>query len=198
MKKSGITLIFSLLLAVVSAQPIRLTGVVLDQVSLEGIAGASVSNSATGASIFSDSTGFFSITVSAGDTVTFSDFRYLTTTLIVPEVLDEPDYGIIQLLVRSAVLLKEVSIFSFPSESEFKKAFLRLQPTPDFEGKTLEAQRELQKVLRETYENDKYYYEMWANRRIYELTGEIPPNHFLDPIQWTNFIRDLRKQLRER
>ena len=173
---------------------IRFTGVVLNRDSFEPITNTTVLNMSRGGGAVSDSLGFFVIEALPGDTLLFSDVRFETSTFIVPEVLDQQDYGIIQLLVEKERLLEEVTIFPFPSEDEFKKAFMAVEPKPDLSSRALDAKRDLMQTLRETYENDKYYYEAWANRRIYELTGEIPPNNFLDPFRWTQFIRSFKKE----
>ena len=177
---------------------IRFTGVVLDRDEFEGIYGTTILNQTRGKGAVTDSLGFFTIEALPGDTLLFSDVRYVSSTFVVPEVLDQSDYGIIQLLVSSAQVLDEVVVYSFPDEKTFKQAFMDLETTePDTSAKVRRVKRDLMKTIRKAYESDKYYYEMWADRRIYELTGQIPPNHFLDPIRWTNFLRDFMAEERQ-
>lgn len=177
---------------------IRFTGVVVDKDQLEPVVGATILNKTRGGGAVSDSIGFFSIKARAGDTLLFTDVRYAKSTFVIPEVLEETDYGIIQFLIQNAVQLEEVEIFSFPSQESFKSAFLGIDAKPDMNMRALEKQRELMETVRQAYKNERYYYENWADRRLYELTGQIPPNHLLDPIRWTNFLRDFREQLNEK
>lgn len=182
-----------LISGMVSAQDlIRFTGVVLDKEEFKGVYGTAILNTTRAKGAVSDSLGFFTIQALPGDTLLFSDIRFETSIFVVPEVLDQADYGIIQLMVSKTQVLDEVDVYALPTEEEFKEAFLSLELKPELPSKTAEVRRSLWETLRETYENDKAYYEMWANTRIYELTGQIPPNHFLDPIRWTNFIRDFK------
>lgn len=182
----------------VAQEFIRFTGLVLDRDDFEGIQGTAILNQTRGKGAVSDSLGFFTIEALPGDTLLFSDIRYVRSVFVVPDLLDQSDYGIIQLLVSNTQILDEVAVYSFPSEKEFKEAFMGINRNePDSAFLARRAQSNLMQTVRTAYQNDKYYYEMWADRRIYELTGQIPPNHFLDPIRWTNFLRDFLAQNEE-
>ena len=184
-------LFFGLMLSnVLLAQDfLRFSGVVLDREQITPIDGTYIFNLSGNHEAVTDSLGLFSIEARSGDTLVFRDLRYQPSTLVVPSVLQASDYGIIQLLQPSAVLLNEVKVFSFPSEEEFREAFLKVAPKTDMESRALEAKRDLMKLLKDSYKNDIYYYDMWADRRLYELTGVVQPNHFLDPFRWTELIR---------
>lgn len=177
-----------------SQQSIRLTGVTLDRELFKPIQGATIFNKTRGGGAVSDSVGFFSLSVQPGDTLVFRDVRYTPSTLVVPSVLKQPDYAIIQLLVQNSLMLDEVSVYSLPSEAEFRAAFLKVKPDPTMESRAIQAKKELMQTVKETYDQDKYYYEQWSDRRIYELTGQIQPNHFLDPSRWAEFIEGLGKK----
>lgn len=170
---------------------LRFSGVVLDQETIEPIDGTYIFNLSQGREAVTDSLGFFSLEATAGDTLVFRDVRYSPSTFVVPTVLQSPDYGIIQMLRPNSLLLDEVKVVSFPSEEEFVRSFMDTEPGPDLESRALEVQKRLMEDVKATYDNDRYYYEMWADRRVYELTREIQPNHIMDPFRWTDFIRNI-------
>lgn len=185
-------LIGNLILFIVAmsyAQPtIRLAGVVVDRETLDPIYGSTIFNKSRVGGAVTDSTGFFLTEVMPGDTIEFRDVRYITTSFVVPEVLQSTDYGIIQMMAPKAVMLKEVSVYSFPSERAFKEAFLAAKPPKNMTQRSEEAKQDLMTTIKESYDDDKYFYEMWSDRRLYELTGQIQPNHWLDPFRWSEFI----------
>lgn len=178
-----------------SQEMIRFSGVVLDSDELKPVFGTTILNQTKGSGAVSDTLGFFSIRAKTGDTLLFSDIRYIKTQFVIPAVLDGSDYGVIQLLIRNEVMLDEVEVYSFPTEEDFKASFMEVNLDPNMEMKVLDKKRELMKTVRQAYENERYYYENWADRRLYDLTGQIPPNHLLDPIRWTNFIKDNRQKI---
>lgn len=174
---------------------LRFSGVVLDQERIAPVEGTYIFNSTKGREAVTDSLGFFSIEAGMGDTLVFRDLRYVPSTFVVPPVFQQDaDYGLIQMLTPTTLMLDEVRVFSFPTEEEFREVFMKASPQPNMESRALEAKRDIMKAVRESYKEDKYYYEMWADRRVYELTGQIPPNHFLDPFRWTEFIRSLKEE----
>lgn len=170
----------------------RFSGVVIDQEKIEPIEGTYIFNLSHKKESVSDSLGFFTIEAIAGDTLVFRDLRYNSSSFIIPFVLKERDYGIIQLLTPNMRLLDEVKIFSFPTQQEFVDRFMAVDPGPDIEKKRKEVSEDLMKTVKASYKNDRYYYEMWADRRIYELTGRMQPNHLIDPFRWSEFIRNLK------
>lgn len=183
-------LLLSLMVTSYAQDLIRFSGVVIDDQEYEPVAGTTILNRTSGGGAVSDSLGFFTVKAKPGDTLVFNDVRYLSSVLVIPEVLDKDDYGIIQLMSVNTHKLEEVRVYSFPTEEEFKQAFLDADPpsTPDLNVRAVEAQQNLMQTIKETYENEKYYYDMWADRRLYELTGDIPPNNFLNPFRWTEFV----------
>jgi hypothetical protein len=85
-----------------------------------------------------------------------------------------------------------------PSEEKFKQVFVSLDLKPNIDQRVVEAKKSLRATLREAYHDEKYYYDIWANRSIYELSPEIPPYYLLDPIRWSQFISDFRAEERKK
>lgn len=168
------------------------TGVILDNIKLEPVIGTTVLNQSRGGGAISDSVGLFTIEAMIGDTLLFSDVRFVNTTLVVPTVLTGSTYGILQVLINNSLILDEVQVYSLPTEDKFKEVFMSLKLKPNMEQRALQASKSLRSTLKEAYQNEKYYYDIWANRSIYELSDEIPPNYLLDPIRWSQFISDFK------
>ncbi len=197
MKKSFFCLIF--LLATISPgfsqQPpsIQITGTLLDKETLDPLQFASVVVTSSYHGTITSSTGLFTLLVHPGDTVKFSILGYKSTEMVIPYGMKESRYGLLELMEKSTILLKEVNVYPWPTPSQFNSAFLDVKLPPTEEEKTNQMQKELETTIRETYESQKYYDEQWKNRHIYELTGQIPANRFLDPGRWQDFIIGLKK-----
>lgn len=183
-----IVVLLSLPIVSVGQDTIRFSGVVVDAQLYHPVEGTVVLNNSIGERTLTDSVGFFSIEARRGDTLMFYHISYLSSLFIIPEVLDQSDYGVIQLLTENSRVPGEVKVYSFPTEEEFKEAFVDPNPKPNLRKSAVEMRKDLMQAIKETYDDEKYYYEMWTNRRLYELTGEIPPNNFLNPLRWTEFI----------
>ena len=101
-------------------------------------------------------------------------------------------YSLIQLMRKETVLLEEVLVFPWPTMDNFKKAFLDIKPKRNMDNLVFEVQRDIKETVKEErlYE---YYYDQMRYNRLYELHREVPPNNFLNPIRWSNFMRDIKE-----
>ncbi len=191
----NVFLLFFLLATLVYGQKtLKFTGVVIDQETVEPVDAVYIYNLSQNKSTLSDSLGFFSIEARPGDTLKFQDLRYEVSELIVPMVLSESHYGIIQVLTPNTRILDEVRILSLPSQEEFERTFLSVALPPDANVKSKKVAKDIMATVKEHYHNDRYFYEMWADRRVYELTGKIQPNHIIDPFRWSEFISNLKRK----
>ena len=195
MKNLLYTLLLTLSIHTMQGQSVlRFTGVVIDQETVEPVHGVYIFNLTANRGAATDSLGFFSIAAKAGDSILFQDLRYEVSKMVVPAVLDQTHYGIIQMLTPVTHLLEEVQVYSLPSQEEFVSAFMKIKVPQAQEEENRRVTMDLMKTVKESYNSDKYYYEMWANRRLYDLTGKIQPNHIIDPFRWTEVIRSLKKE----
>lgn len=165
------------------------SGLVIDREQVAPIDGVYIFNLNASREGVTDSLGFFTIQANAGDTLLFKDLRYKTALLVVPDVLKDESYGMIQLMSPVVNMLEEVRIFSFPTQDEFSKRFLEFQPDMSGDDEIRRVHNELMEIIKESYPTQRYYYQMWSDKRLYELTGAIQPNHLIDPFRWTAFIR---------
>ncbi len=170
---------------------IKINGIVLDADSLVAVpyTAVQVKNQLRGT--VCDNSGYFSVLVQKDDTLVFSGIGYKTKEFVVPELTDT-DYSLIQLIRKESIVLEEVKITAWPDEAQFVKAFHELKLPRNHEDIWNDAQQDLFKVMKKQYDSDKFYYDQMRYSKLYNTTGFMPPNNFLNPINWTNFIQDWR------
>jgi len=170
---------------------IKLTGIVLEADSLTAAPYTAIIIRGKVGGTVSDNSGYFSIIVDRFDTLEFSSLGYKTSVFVVPDLI-ELDYSLIQLISKETIVLEEVEIIAWPDEKSFVEAFQNYQLPYDEQDKIFEAKSALSDILKRQYENDKFYYEQMHYSKLYNTTGFVPPNNFLNPLRWSNFIRDWR------
>lgn len=170
---------------------ITITGVLLQADSLLTIPYVAVSVKNNFRGTVSNNLGHFSIVVDKFDTLEFSAIGYKTAHFVVPDLVDS-DYSLIQLLTKETIVLEEVEVVAWPDEASFIRAFHNYQIPRGEDDRIFEMKKELGDVLQDQYEKDKYYYDQMRYSKLYNTTGFTPPNNFLNPISWSNFIRDWR------
>jgi hypothetical protein len=171
---------------------VQITGSLLDKESLEPLPFATVLVKGSFHGTITSSQGLFTLLAHPTDTVQFSMVGYKTSELVIPAGMTESRYAMLELMEKSTVVLKELKVYPWPSASQFHSAFLGVTLPPTEQDKTNKMQKELEATMRNSYESEKYYDEQLKNRQIYQLTGQIPPNHFLDQVRWLDFIEELR------
>jgi hypothetical protein len=195
------TLLFtSPLLAQTDASPadtslISLSGIVFSTDSIVALPYVSIFVNQLPKGTISDSYGFFSLQAHPTDTLTFTAVGYKTAQFVVPDYLVGQQYSVVQGMVRDTIVLQEVMIYSMPTTSEFMESFS--DNNLGFEQRIDSMQTELRDVLEEDIILGKYE-PIDVNdgiTRMYSVEwGLVPPNNFLNPIRWTQFVRDLRKK----
>jgi hypothetical protein len=194
--KVRLTYLFLVITILAHAQnKIRISGVVVDLTSNQTIEGVTIINKSNSKGAVSDSLGFYSMFSLPGDSIQFVDIRYKNTYFVVPPMLiSEKEYGMIQVLERDEMMLEELVIFPFPTAREFNRIFLSVVLPKSDEEKVLQVGRDMMTLIKSQYEDDKTYYSMWANRQLYEVTGEIAPNNFINPANWSKFFYEIGKK----
>ncbi|WKK78049.2 carboxypeptidase-like regulatory domain-containing protein [Marivirga salinae] len=174
-------------------EPINITGVILDAENMEPIPFTTVLIGDGKSGTVADNSGYFSFLAYPGDTITFRSVGYRNSTFIIPELLDGKTYSLIELMVQENVLLEEVKVYPLPDADYFTNTIVKTELT-DIQKKQLDDfKKDLNNLLQTKYENENPYYDQWRYARLYEMTGIVPPNNFLNPMTWSNFIRDWKK-----
>lgn len=175
---------------------ILLTGVVLDAENGEELPYVNVRISDTFYGTATNTNGFFSLFVNSGDTLTFSYVGYEQARFIMPFEVEDKQYALLQLMVKDTLLLEEVVVFSWPDYEDFVEAFLDTKPQRNMDDLIVEVKQDLNQTLEEA-ERSRYYYEQQRYQRLFIMHEIFPPNNFLDPGRWADFIRDLRNPDKE-
>jgi len=174
--------------------PINITGVILDAENMEPVPFTTILIGDGRRGTVADNSGYFSFLSFPGDTITFRSVGYQTTKFIIPKLLEGKTYSLIELLVRENVLLEEITVFPLPDADYFTETIVKTELT-DMQKRQLDNfKRDLNSLLEEQYRKNKPYYDQWRYARLYEMTGIVPPNNFLNPMTWTDFIRDWKQE----
>lgn len=180
--------------AQVQSDAVRLTGIVLDAESRNEVPYVSIRIAGTQYGTSSDNTGYFSIFINPGDTLLFSSIGYQDAAFIMPYTVNAKTYSLVQVMRKESMLLEEVVVFPWPTLKNFERAFLDTKPKENpTESLIKEVKLSIDGTLDKS-EQSEYYHEQMRYQHLYEITGQIPPNNFLNPMRWSNFIRDIRKK----
>ena len=172
---------------------IQVSGVVLRQDSLKALPYTTILIRHSQKGTISDNSGYFSLFISAGDTLQFSNVGYKTAQFVLPSSLNVAHYSLIQLMQRDTITLKQVTITPWPELDDLMKAFLDPSKDDGQDQRTGQMQKRMQSLLNRQQELDNAYYDQMRYSKLYQTTGIVPPNNFLNPFTWSNFIRDWRK-----
>lgn len=174
-------------------RPIRITGLIIDAETGDPVPYASVQLKGRTFGTSTDVNGNFNILMQKTDTLIFSSIGYEKAYFTPVTNLDKSDYTLLQLLVRDTLELEEVTVFPWPDWNDFQKAFLKEIPPAGPVDHRYHVQREIDNISKKEYETNKFMYDQMRYQRLYDLNGIIPPNNFLNPVNWTNFIYELQK-----
>lgn len=169
---------------------VRISGIIVDADSLDAVTFTSVTIKNTTKGTVSDNSGYFSIFANELDTLLFSNVGYETSQFVVPPNLQQENYGLVHVMNLDTLVLEEVVISPWPAPEDFERAFLSLEVQPNPDTRSMQAKSALQRTLDEQLSREKYFYDQMRYNRLYEISGEIPPNNFLNPITWSNFVKD--------
>ena len=172
---------------------IQLSGVTMDTVT-GPVPFVNIYVPAAGRGVKTNSVGFFSLPVLAGDSVVISSVGYQRQFFVVPYDADEY-LTIFVSMVQDVTYLKEVEILPYPTEEVFKEAVLALNlPADQIDERNLNA--ELLALMLKTTPmdgplNQRYSLNQWAasqNDKFMPVT-----NPFLNPFNWVKFFNGLKK-----
>lgn len=172
---------------------VQFTGVIVESDSLQPLpfVHITVKNSRLGT--ISDYYGYFSFVALSGDTILFSSVGYHKNEFIIPDTLPQNSYSIIHVMIKDTMLLKEFTVYPWPTREQFKHAFMTLEiPDDDLERAKRNLSRDVMMAASGSIPIDgatTYKYEL-QNRytRMYQAGG-YPSLKLMDPIAWSKFIK---------
>lgn len=208
MKKKSIISFAILILVGLSSIPvfsqsqrriIQLSGVILGQDGRKEVyqlPGVHVYVPKAGRGTTTNSLGFFSMPVLAGDSIIVSSIGFERQHYIVPEHPSEYLTIIVE-LVQDVTYLKEIEVLSFPTEEVFKEAILALNiPTDNSNIDQRNLNQELLALMLKTSPmdgpmNQRYYLDQWAASQSNRYSPVTNP--FLNVFNWAKFFKSLQQ-----
>ncbi|MBL7845024.1 MAG: carboxypeptidase-like regulatory domain-containing protein [Cyclobacteriaceae bacterium] len=178
---------------------IQLSGVVLaeeDNGNIVQLPGTHIYVPKAGRGTITNSLGFFSMPVLAGDSVIISSVGFERQHYIVPDHTSEYLTVVIE-MVQDVTFLKEVQVMAFPTEEVFKEAILALNiPTDNSKIDQKNLNQELLALMLKTTPmdgpmNQRYYLDQWASSAQYKYGPQMNP--FLNVFNWAKFFQSLKQ-----
>lgn len=175
---------------------ITFSGLVIDSKSKEPLPGAYITIPSAGRGTLSNSKGYFVLGVFPGDTVIFSYLGFKKQFHIIPRKTDV-DYSVFVELQIDSKMLKEVKVYPFSTEEEFKQALVDMKLPDDRDRKILAENYSPEKIAQMASvhgmnSNDSYRYGQSQYLKQLESRGQITTNPLLNPFAWANFIKSVR------
>lgn len=176
---------------------ITFTGLLTGGKNSEPLPNAYVYLPKAGRGTITNSYGYFSIPVYPGDSVVFSYVGYERQYHVVPRT-NEQTYSRIIELKEDVTLLREVKVYPYPTEEEFKRAFLETRLADEKERENL-AKNTDPRYLRQlaasmgmgSAANYRYFIEQQNNYTFNRTAVTTIP--FLNPLAWASFIRSVKR-----
>lgn len=167
---------------------VRVSGVVVDQANTRALPYVTIKNKNAAGDFLTDTTGYFSLMARPGDTLLFEAMSYMPDQYVVPRDADGGHFAIVEVMQKDAVLLEEVTIRGFPTQQQFEQIFLRIDPD-DLPENTERLRNHVGEAVRDETNMQQYILEYNNRQMVYWLSREGPPNDFLNPERWVEFIR---------
>ncbi|NBG66373.1 carboxypeptidase-like regulatory domain-containing protein [Acidiluteibacter ferrifornacis] len=171
---------------------IQFSGIIVTGDSLNPVPFANIIVKNTHRGTMSDYYGYFSFVAKPLDTITFSSIGYKKSTFIVPDSLNDSRYSLIQMLQSDTILLDEAVVYPWPTQEQFKTAFLNLDiPDDDLEiaRKNL-SDEQLSARFEAMPMNGSMNFRLQMQQRTNQIyyAGQYVPNNLLNPIAWAKFV----------
>jgi len=182
-------------------QVIQFSGLVTSGDSLYGVPGVTVYVPKAGRGTVTNDYGYFSMPVLAGDSVVIRAIGYQHLTVKIPKNYNKQSYSVILELKEDITVLPEVRIFPYPTEKDFKQAFLKLKlPDPDLKGNNRSLNEKiLAAMFAETpigvssnFRNSMDMQQLERDRRNGVAPNPRTNNPLLNPFAWGKFIEQIK------
>ncbi len=175
---------------------ITFSGLVIDSKTKEPLPGAYITIPTAGRGTLSNSKGYFVLGVFPGDTVVFSYLGFKKQYHVIPRKTDV-DYSVFVELQVDSKMLKEVKVYPFSTEEEFKQALVDMKLPDERERKILEETYSPENVakmaaVRGMSAEANYRYANSQFLKQIESKGQITTNPLLNPFAWANFVKAVK------
>ena len=172
---------------------IQFSGVIVSADSLHPIPFSHIYIKHSRRGTISDFLGFFSLVAEKGDIIVFSSLGYKTHEFKIPDTLSGERYSMIQAMNRDTIWLATTVIYPWPTPTQFKKAFVEMNPPADDYDRALKnlALAELKERAEYTPMDGSMNFRNLMNTQYGKMyySGQLPPNNLLNPLAWASFIK---------
>ncbi len=172
---------------------IQFSGVVVNSENLEPVSYTTIMIKNTRRGTISDYYGYFSFVALKNDTIEFSAIGYKENQFVIPDTITGKRYSLIHVMNSDTVLLTPTVIYPWPTEEDFKEAFVNLDiPDDDIEiaRKNL-AKAEMKERATNFKMDGSMNYQNYIDRETSKLyyAGQTQPISLLNPFAWAQFIK---------
>ncbi|UBM60347.1 carboxypeptidase-like regulatory domain-containing protein [Marinilongibacter aquaticus] len=175
---------------------VTFSGFVIDAKTDEPLAGAYVINERAGRGTLTNGKGYFIINVFPGDSIVFSYLGYKKQFHRIPKNV-ELNYSAVVELSDDAKMLKEVKVYPFNTEEEFKLALVEMELPDARERANMEQNLSRENLdraiaLQGMSADANYRYAMSQQLQHIQNKGSVTTNPLLNPMAWRAFIRSIK------
>ncbi|MCF8366614.1 MAG: carboxypeptidase-like regulatory domain-containing protein [Bacteroidales bacterium] len=172
---------------------IQFSGVVVNADDLEPVSFSNIMIQNTRRGTISDYYGYFSFVALKSDTILFSAIGYKQSSFIIPDTISGNRYSLIHVMNSDTILLSPTIIYPWPTEEDFKKAFVALEIPDDdiaIAHKNL-AKAEMKERAMNYKMDGSMNYKNYIDKETSKLyyAGQTQPISLLNPFAWAQFIK---------
>ena len=172
---------------------IQFSGVVVDADSLEPVPYTSIIIQNTRRGTLSDFYGYFSFVALKNDTIVFSSMGYKKNVFVIPDTITQKRYSLIHVMNADTIMLSPTVIYPWPTQEEFKKAFVELDIPDDdiaIARKNLARAEMKERVMNYQMDGSMNYKNYMQNEtsKLY-YAGQSTPITIFNPFVWAQFIK---------
>lgn len=172
---------------------IQFSGVVVDAKNLDPVSFTNIMIKNTRRGTVSDYYGYFSFVALKSDTINFSAIGYKESDFIIPDTITGNRYSLIHMMDSDTILLAPTVIYPWPTEEDFKKAFITLDiPDDQVEiAKKNLAKAEMKERAMNMKMDGSMNYQNYIDKETSKLyyAGQTQPITLLNPFAWAKFIK---------
>lgn len=172
---------------------IQFSGVVVNAENLDPVSFTNILIKGTRRGTISDYYGYFSFVALMNDTIRFSAIGFKQSDFVIPDTITKNRYSLIHVMDSDTILLAPTVIYPWPTEEDFKKAFLTVDiPDDDLEiaRKNLAKAEMKQRAMNMSMDgsmNYQNYIDQQTSKLYY--AGQTQPISLLNPFAWAKFIK---------
>jgi hypothetical protein len=172
---------------------IQFSGVVVDADSLEAVPYTSIIIKNSRRGTLSDFYGYFSFVALKNDTIVFSSMGYKKNFFVIPDSITEKRYSLIHVMNADTIMLSPTVIYPWPTQEEFKKAFVELDIPDDdiaIARKNLARAEMKDRIMNYQMDGSMNYKNYMQNEtsKLY-YAGQSTPITIFNPFAWAQFIK---------